>query len=149
MKQLTINLIPKTSWYKNLRSMFSKEEWDVLRRGYYKKANYVCEICGDSGLNQGFTHPIECHEKWDFSEEGVQKLIRLISLCPMCHKCQHPGLAQINGEFEECVKHYMKVNKVSKEESLEDFKNAFKEWREMNKIKWEINIDIISKLDRD
>src|SRR5665213_3542260 len=136
MKPLGINLIPRTSWYNNLRSMFSKEDWDILRKDCYKKAGYVCEICG----GRGDKWPVECHEIWDFSEWGVQKLVRLIALCPLCHKCQHPGLAQINGEFEDCVKHYMAVNKVSEKEARKDFNEAFKVWQERNETDWELDI---------
>ena len=88
--KLGINLIPKSSWYKNLRSEFSKKRWDVLRKECYKKANYICEACG----GKGDKWPVECHEVWDFSKIGIQKLIRLIALCPLCHKCQHPGCTE-------------------------------------------------------
>src|SRR5579862_704679 len=91
-KNLTINLIPSTAWYKNLRSELPKGEWDKLRKAQYKTANYVCEICGASGLEQGFKWPVEAHEVWEFDDkEHIQKLISLIALCPLCHMCQHYG----------------------------------------------------------
>lgn len=139
MGKLGINLIPRTAWYKNLRSEFTKEEWDILRKDCYRKAGYVCEVCG----GRGEQWPVECHEIWDFSEWGVQRLVRLVALCPPCHKCQHPGLAQINGEFEDCVKHYMKVNGVDEETARDDFREAFKEWSERNKTSWELDISVL------
>lgn len=145
-RKLGINLIPKTSWYNNLRSNFSKEEWDVLRRDCYEKAGHRCEICGGSGKEQGFNWPVECHEVWDFSVKGTQRLIRLIALCPICHKCQHPGLAKIKGEYANVVKHYAKVNEITEEESEEDFDEAFTEWHERNETEWVLDLSALNNL---
>lgn len=138
--KLGINLIPKTAWFKNLRSEFPKKTWDALRKDCYQKADYICEICGGKGKDW----PVECHEIWDFNKPGIQKLVRLIALCPLCHQCQHPGLAQIRGQFESCIQHYMKVNKVSREKAEQDFNAAFKEWRERNKIQWKLDISVLT-----
>lgn len=89
--KLTIELVPSTSWFSNLRSLLSSEEWDKIRRGCYKNANYKCEIC--SGV--GPKHPVECHETWEYDEkQGIQKLIGLIALCPSCHEVKHVGLEE-------------------------------------------------------
>ena len=73
----------------------------------YKKAEYKCELC----CGKGETHPVECHEIWDFDMQNkVQKLIGLISLCPKCHKVKHSGLAITNGEEELIVNHIKKIN---------------------------------------
>jgi hypothetical protein len=138
-RKLGINLIPRSSWFNNLRSMFPKERWDELRRGCYRKAGYVCEICG----GRGEEWPVECHEVWDFSKHGIQRLIRLIALCPMCHRCQHPGLAQIHGEFDNCIKHYMKVNGVSRKVAEREFDAAFEEWEERNETEWKLDISVL------
>jgi hypothetical protein len=140
MRKLGINLIPKNSWYDNLRSRFTKDQWDILRKDCYRKAGYICEICTGNGKDQGFNWPVECHEVWDFSKKGVQKLVRLIALCPMCHKCQHPGLAQIQGFYERVLEHYSRVNQISLIESVKDYVKAFKEWEKRNKIEWNLDI---------
>ena len=54
--RLTIELVPSTCWFSNVRSNISKQDWDRLRKETYKKANYRCEICGGVGRN----HPVEC-----------------------------------------------------------------------------------------
>jgi hypothetical protein len=46
---LTIELVPETAWFKNLRSELPKEKWDKLRKDTYKKAGYRCEVCGGKG----------------------------------------------------------------------------------------------------
>ena len=58
--KLTIELVPKTAWYKNVRSEVSKDRWDELRKECYRNANYKCEVCGGTGPKW----PVECHEIW-------------------------------------------------------------------------------------
>ena len=139
--KLTIELVPSTSFYHNLRSMLSKEEWDILRRDSYKKANYKCEVCGERGLN----HPVECHEAWEYDDrKHIQKLVKLISLCPKCHQVKHIGLSQIRGLENDCINHLIKVNKIKKEKVVKLISNAFKVWDERSKYEWEIDISILA-----
>ncbi len=141
-----VELVPKTSWYTNVRSNVSKEKWDTIRKKSYKLANNQCEICGDTGKNQGFNHNVECHEIWDYNEmTRTQKLTGLISLCPYCHKCKHPGLAQINGELGIVIKHLMKINDMSENEAKSFLAKAFVTWSERSSYDWTVNIDYIEK----
>ena len=43
--KLTIELVPSTAWFTNVRSEVSKAKWDKIRRKSYKHADYKCEIC--------------------------------------------------------------------------------------------------------
>ena len=47
--KLTVELIPATVFFNNVRSALDKKDWDRLRRESYGKANHKCEICGDTG----------------------------------------------------------------------------------------------------
>lgn len=139
-KPLGINIIPSTSWYNNVRSNFSKEDWDVLRKACYKKAGYKCEICS----GRGHEWPVECHEVWAFDDEKhIQKLVRLIALCPMCHRCQHPGKAGLDGFGDEIIRHYCKVNKVSIAETHKDYDKAWKVWQERSVFDWELDVSVL------
>jgi len=80
--KLTIELIPSTSFYTNVRSILPTKDWDRLRKESYIKANFKCQICGDVGTNQGYRHKLECHEIWVYQKDGVQLLKELVSLCP-------------------------------------------------------------------
>jgi len=145
-KKLTIELVPKTAWYTNVRSNVTIEKWDKIRKKSYKNANYKCEICGDTGLNQGKNHPVECHEIWNYNDiTKTQKLTGLISLCPNCHKCKHPGLAQIKGEIKIVIMHLMKVNNYKKEDAITDLTKAFDVWKERSKYEWNLDINYIDK----
>ena len=142
--KLTIELVPRTAWYTNVRSNVSKDEWDRLRKKSYALANNVCEICGDTGKSQGYKHNVECHEIWDYDDANkAQTLTGLISLCPYCHKCKHPGLAQINNELSIVVNQLMKVNNISKDDAEKLIDDAFTIWRERSKHEWKLDISYI------
>jgi 5-methylcytosine-specific restriction endonuclease McrA len=99
MCKLEIELIPKTSFYSNVRSEVTTNEWDVIRKKCYDEASDKCEICGEKGKDQNFNHNVECHEIWSFDvKERIQRLDGFIALCPTCHKSKHFGLSQIKGD---------------------------------------------------
>lgn len=138
--KLIPEMIPKTSFFKNVRSLLP-DQWDTLRRDCYKKANYRCEICSGKG-NQ---HPVECHEVWEYdTNTQTQKLKRLIALCPSCHEAIHIGFAFINGGGERVITHLAKVNNITLEETEELIMYAFNLWEERNKIQWTLDISCIS-----
>ena len=66
--KLKSEIVPTSCWYSNVRSNVSKKEWDFLRKKSYESAGHVCEICGDTGKNQGFNHNVECHEIWEYDD---------------------------------------------------------------------------------
>ncbi len=79
--RLTVELVPKTSWYNNIRALVDELDWDRIRRQVYRQADYRCEICGGRGPE----HPVECHEVWRYDDRThVQMLVRMIALCPAC-----------------------------------------------------------------
>lgn len=144
--KLTIELVPSTCWYSNVRSNVSEDEWDKIRRKSYKKANWRCEICGDVGTNQGVNHSVECHEIWEYDEhEKSQTLTGLISLCPNCHKVKHTGLAIIKGERDLVVKWLMAVNDISKRKANKLIEKAFDVWRERSEYEWKLDISYLDE----
>jgi hypothetical protein len=143
---LTVDLIPSTSWWDNARSKLTKAEWDCLRKKTYKQAGYRCEICGASGLQQGAKWPVECHEIWNYDQDArVQKLVRLIALCPRCHQVKHFGRTQLLGKEKEALEHLMRVNQWPKEDAILHIKQAFLTWKERSQIDWALNLDILKE----
>ena len=139
--KLSIELVPKTSWYSNVRSNVSTGEWDIIRKISYKKANYCCEICGEKGKAQGYPHDLECHEIWEYNDiDFIQKLVGLISLCPNCHTVKHPGLAQIKGKGDLVIHQLSKVNKISIDEAKKYLSDCFEIWRRRSKNEYHLDI---------
>lgn len=141
--KLTIELVPKSSWYDNVRSHVSKEVWDKLRNEVYFQASYKCEICG----GKGHKWPVECHEVWEYDDVNhIQKLVRLIALCPNCHMVKHPGLAKIKGNSDLVLLQLSKVNEMTKEEALEYVNKAFAIWQERSKHQWTVDISFLKEI---
>jgi len=139
--KLIPEMIPKTSFFSNLRSILSKDQWDVARRSCYKKACYICEICG----GRGEKHPVECHEVWDYNEKTkIQKLVRLIALCPACHEVVHIGLAGIRGREKQAMEHLKTVNGLSDRKAQHVVEKAWKKWKQRNTVKWVLDITAIT-----
>ena len=132
---LEVELVPKTSHFKNLRSDLKSSEWDLLRKDSYKQAGHCCEICGGKGPKW----PVECHEIWKY-EDGIQTLLGLISLCPSCHETVHIGLAQIKGRFNQALSHLMKINSWDNDTAMAHVNEAFVLWRERSIYEWKLDI---------
>ena len=135
--KLTIELVPKSCWYSNVRSEVSKEKWDELRRETYAKAGHCCEVCGGKGPRW----PVECHEIWDYNDEQKKQTLKgLIALCPDCHECKHMGRAQVVGRGLEAAEHFAKVNGINISEASRAISEAFDVWRERSQHQWELDI---------
>lgn len=144
--KLTIELVPATSFYNNVRSEVSKSVWDKIRKKQYSIANHVCQICGDTGKNQGYRHAVECHEVWQYNDETlIQELKGFIALCPRCHKVKHPGLAELRGEKEIVVSQLMKVNGMSRKQANEYIKDSFVEWNKRSQYEYDIVTDYVQE----
>jgi len=140
--KLTIELVPQTAWYSNVRSNVTAAEWDVLRKECYKKAGYKCEVCAGKGPK----HPVECHEIWDYNDEThKQTLLGLIALCPDCHSTKHVGLAQIQGRFDVVLNKLMTVNEMTKKEAEKYVNECFDVWEKRSQNNWELDITFLEK----
>ncbi len=141
---LTVELVPQTCWYSNVRSNVSKQDWDKLRRYSYQQAGNRCEICG----GVGHQHPVECHEMWHYDDEHlIQKLIGLIALCPSCHEVKHMGYANTQGRGDIAVAHLAHVNSWSIEEAEEYVEQCFKVWLARSRHQWKLDISYLAQFD--
>ena len=144
--KLTIELVPSTVWYSNVRSNVSRDEWDRLRTLVYQHANHHCEICG----GQGKKWPVECHEIWEYNDtRRVQRLDKLIALCPMCHQVKHIGLAGIKGNYDIAVAHLARVNDLSLAAAKKYVADQFLVWEERSKHDWLLDISALKKYKSD
>jgi len=137
--KLTIELVPSTSWYNNLRSVLPKSVWDKIRKKTYAKYGYRCGICGAKGR-------LNCHEIWEYDDQNhVQKLVGFIALCDLCHHVKHIGLASILAsegklDYERVVEHFMKVNGCDRKTFERHRREAFDQWRERSRYDWNVDL---------
>lgn len=140
--RLCVELVPKTCWYSNVRSIVTKTQWNAIRKIVASEAGNVCEICGGKGKK----HPVECHEIWSYDDKTlVQKLEKLIALCPNCHSSKHFGLAEIMGKRDFVIKHLMKVNGITKTVVEKHIQDSFIEFSERSKKQWTLDVSILEK----
>lgn len=139
---LTIELVPATSWFTNLRSLVSSDQWDQLRKATYRAASQRCEICGGRGPKW----PVECHEIWEYDDQKrVQRLIGLIALCPNCHQVKHFGLARVQGQQEIAGRWLMEVNGWTRRQAYDHVQAAFALWEKRSQKQWEVDISWLEK----
>lgn len=134
---LTIETVPETCWFSNVRTNVSTEDWDKLRREAYRRAGYRCEICSGRGTE----HPVECHERWNYDDEShTQTLLGLIALCPACHRVKHIGLAFKEGHGGRAMEHLAQVNGWNLVETLEYVEEAREIWENRSRHEWKLDL---------
>lgn len=145
MAKLGVELVPATCWYSNVRSLLPTKEWDRLRKLSYAHAEFKCEICKESGLDQGYGHALECHEIWNYNDiTKVQRLDGLVSLCPLCHMCKHIGRANAMGNQHIAFAHMEKVNDWNHKMVVTHVAAEFDRFKERSKHQWKIDLTVLS-----
>lgn len=158
--RLGIEVVASSTHRSNLRAYLNREEWKKFARETYRKANYRCEICGGyfngnepkevSALrvHGGSTHPVECHEVWDWNfASSLQKLVRLISLCPACHAVKHWHLSVLRFTEEPVMTWFCHVNGCTKKKARKYLDNLFDFHIEndFHKIPWNLDLSFLGK----
>jgi len=134
--KLDVELVPRTSWYDNLRSVIPRSLWDKLRKETYAKYGNRCGVCGVAGK-------LNCHEIWGYDDiKHVQRLTGFIALCDMCHHIKHIGLAGILAEegkldINAVIDHFIKVNEETYDIYIDE---VFNEWEERSNHKWSVEL---------
>ena len=142
--KIFIELIPKTCSFSNVRTLLPAKYWNKLRKESYDKAQHKCEICGQTGKEQGYKHNLECHEIWGYDDRlKIQKLIGLISLCPRCHQIKHFGRTSAVGLQAKAFKHMEEVNGWNHKECVNHLSEITLIQKERSKYKWRIDLTIL------
>jgi len=138
--KLTIELVPRTSFYVNIRSILSRREWELIRKDTLTKANNLCEICG--GVSA--TRALDCHEVWEYDDlNHIQKLIKFTALCNRCHEVKHIGKAQIDGKLDRAEDWFREINNLDYYTSKNLIIRAFDLWAARSQHKWQLDITVL------
>lgn len=141
---LTVELVPKTSWYQNVRSHVSKDVWERLKKIIFGRARYKCEICG----GRGEKWPVECHEVFAYDDERhIQTLESLIALCPACHEVKHIGLAAMRGRRGAALAHLATVNGWSLPDAELYLEGSFEVWHRRSCHEWQLDLLYLKQFD--
>lgn len=132
-----IELVPKTSWFSNVRSQVSQEDWDWLRKETYKQAGHKCEGCSAKGK-------MEAHEIWHYDDKkSIQKLHSIVCVCNLCHLSYHIGYAQTIGKGNDVIKHLMKINKWTRPETDLYLEGVFEVWYQRSQKSWHLDLSLL------
>lgn len=147
--QLRAGLLPSSTWGSNLRGVFSREDWDALRIPVCTAAGNVCEVCGaETYMDNGRKRRPDCHELWVFEHEdgrNIQRLGRLIALCPDCHRVQHVGLAELNGETGPVIAKLREVNHWTERQAELELDRAWAEYERRERYRWDLDLAVLSE----
>jgi len=139
MTKIAIELIPRSSWGKNVRSAVSAYEWNKIRTKVKNKAKWLCSICQASGS-------VHAHEVWSFDlQTKVQKLQDIICICETCHLVKHFGYARISGKEQEATQQLLTLNKWNNLELENHIDSAYDLWRERNNVTWRLDLSNLYK----
>ena len=142
--KLTIELVPSTSWFNNIRDMVSAKDWNIIKDLTFKRAGHRCEICNGVGPKW----PVECHEVWDYDDiNHVQTLVRTIALCPTCHACKHLGfnMTRMPHRVPKLLNHLGNVNNMSEQEVEDYVVNCFSTHTSRSRHDWTVDVSWIKK----
>ena len=138
---LEIELVPKSSYSKNIRGLVSKSEWDRIRYVTGGISDFKCEICGERGTK----HPVECHEVWKFDDTNkTQTLLKFQSICPLCHQTKHIGFSSIKGNYDRAEERFIKINGLTKDSAHMIIDKVFCEYKQRSKRKWDLDTGLLS-----
>ncbi len=110
--RLKIEPIPASTWGISLANRLPKEEWNEIRTGVYRDADYQCEICGEINMT------LHCHEKWTFDEKRlIQRLAGFECCCEVCHDVHHFGRShetKPSSYIDKLIRHWCSINKKTR-----------------------------------
>lgn len=148
--RLTVELVPRTAWWTNVRSNVTPSQWRTCKQYSKGKTDGVCIICGDSGLNQGRRYPTEAHEIWSYDDtKKIQTLVDIIPICPRCHQCKHLGRSRSTmnpWQWGQLIDHFMRVNEFTDVQTERYLMAAFDLWELRSEHDWELDISFLERL---
>lgn len=143
------DMLPPGAHGSNIRALVTAERWDELRGPVCEAAGRRCEICRGASVRDGRVILPDCHEKWRFEvRDGVpvQRLQRLIALCPGCHEVQHAGLAGVRGRIGFVADRLRQLNGWSHQQADADLRRAAVRCRVLDEQEWALDLTALTGL---
>jgi hypothetical protein len=140
------DLLPPSTHGSNIRGIVDKNVWDALRIPVCSAAGNRCEICGSQTVRNGRPSRPDCHEKWVFGfrdRQPVQRLSRLIALCPGCHQAQHSGLARVQGREHEVIDRLRRLNNWTEAQADQDLNRSSDRCMALDRFAWELDLSVL------
>lgn len=141
---LSIELVPATCWWSNLRSVLTPEQWGRCKWFVRQRSGDRCELC----RGRGDKWPVECHEQWAYDDKTfTQLLIGLIALCPRCHEAKHIGHANVTGNFERARRRLGVANRWTLEQVDAYIDSEMRVWETRSRNHWSADLTWLKSID--
>jgi len=137
--RLTIELVPRSSWRKNLREALPSSQWEKIRKRVYAEYDHRCGICRAEGS-------LNCHELWEYDDQKhTQTLVGFVALCDLCHMVKHIGRTTILArkglvDYEEIIEHFMTVNDCDRATFERHKQAATEQWMRRSEHEWDVDM---------
>ncbi len=137
--KLKVELVPKTSWYNNVRGEIPRRVWDKIRTNICISQKHTCGICWAEGK-------LNCHEIWEYDDiNHIQELKDFIALCNLCHHVKHIGYASILASqgklnMQEVEDHFMRINNCDLQTFRKQVVEAMIQYNERSKHEWQLSL---------
>lgn len=153
----------------NLWTLFDKATWDHVRTTSYARAGHRCMLCGEQAprpTDGGSPRrgPVDAHEVWSWSMPdddpslgvGIQRLERIMTLCPACHACFHAAnattRARRDARYEEAAAfirgRQMDINGMSEEDLDRHLARSADDWNRTRGVdRWIVDLSHLAAQD--
>ncbi|WP_143016723.1 hypothetical protein [Paraburkholderia phenazinium] len=140
--------IPETSWGSSLSNLLTWPCWNRLRQSAFVATGHRCLLCGAG-------EKLDCHEIWKYYEPsehgqlhrgalcGVQRLVKLIPVCPDCHETFHLGLARIRGRLDITLERIAALYRLSDDERDAYLAMVKEDWYRRNEFSWALDVSAV------
>ncbi len=135
--RLTVELVPKRSWGRDLAKLAPRAAWEAVRQHTFKRHDGQCAICGAAAKH--------AHEVWEYRDAThAQQLKDIIPLCELCHLVKHFGRTgilvrqgKVNGAA--VIQHFLKVNGCDRSTFEQHVREACALWEQRSQHAWTID----------
>lgn len=141
--RLTVELVPSTCWWSNLRSNMPADEWAKCKQFVRLRSGDRCELCGGRGPRW----PVECHEVWGYDDVNhVQSLLGLLALCPACHEVKHIGRAETVGNLGRAKARLGVANGWSAADVDTYLEVVWETWHRRSQHEWTLDVSWLATI---
>ena len=140
-ESLYIDFLPKSCWCKKIRYAIDRVDLNRVQDLVFGRVNRTCEMCGVQDLDK----PFELHGRWEYdTENGSQKLKRLVAMCSDCFDVTHFGAATFAGRREKAIVHWQKVTGRTSAECKIHIDESYAKANQLNARSWTVDLSLLT-----
>lgn len=133
--KIGLELVPKSCWGTNLRSLLTSSEWKQISKHVRDRSKDTCHYCNTHSKK---TH---AHEVWSYDDSNcIQTLEDIHCVCEKCHLVKHFGYAKVQRRDKEAIEQLKVLNNCTDEEAMDHIADSFELWADRSSKSWKLDI---------